>query len=314
MAAASTTSAHKFRALGAIEHLETNGADAMTTNQEPGHSDRAEVARKMWRTLEPYHGIVYFSPHAAEQYAGVGIEGRDGYFASRSAPLGPVSAEVVIATFYNFHPTLVRHAIPAVWDRAAPATILAARLRAADLALREILGAEAEGDEVAEAAALAERAARAATIAGRPLFAAHAALEWPIAPHLVLWHAITLLREYRGDGHIAALLLADLDPCEALITYGGADATVGLGALKTSRSWPDDDWESASRRLSARGLLNGDQLSAAGVALRKQVEVQTDEAAAPAWATLDEEEATRLRAIVRPWSRRIIESGVFGLR
>jgi hypothetical protein len=286
----------------------------MTTNQEPEHSDPAEVARKMWRTLEPYHGIVYFTPHAAEQYAGLGIEGRDGYFASRAAPLGPVSAEVVIATFYNFHPTLVRHAIPAVWDRAAPATILAARVRAADLALREILGDEADGDEVAEAAALAERAARAATIAGRPLFAAHAALEWPVEPHLVLWHAITMLREYRGDGHIAALLLAGLDPCEALITHGGADAAVGLGVLKTSRSWPDDEWESANRRLRARGLLDGDQPSPAGVALRKQVEAKTDEAAAPAWAALDEEEATRLRTIVRPWSRRIVESGVFGLR
>ena len=177
-----------------------------------------ELAHKMWRTLEPYHGIIYFTPHAPVVYAELGIEGRDGYFASRAAPLGPVSAEVVIATFYNFFPGLVRHAIPAVWEKASPADILAARLAAADLALREILGDAVDGNEVAQAAVLAERVARAASLAGRPLFAAHAALPWPDPPHLALWHAISLLREFRGDGHIAALVTACLDPCEALIT------------------------------------------------------------------------------------------------
>src|ERR1039458_2739083 len=170
-----------------------------------------ELARKMWRTLEPYHGIIYFTPHAAAAYAQLGIEGRDGYFASRAAPLGPVSAEVVIATFYNFHPGLVRHAIPGAWEKASPAQILEARLAAADLALREILGDRIESDEVVRAAMLAEGAAPAAPIAGRPLFAAHAALAWPDPPHLALWHAITLLREFRGDGHIAALVTA-VDP------------------------------------------------------------------------------------------------------
>jgi len=284
------------------------------TSDRPGiHSP--ELARKMWRTLEPYHGIVYFTPHAEEQYGALGIHGRDGYFASRAAPLGPVSAEVVIATFFNFHPGLVRHAIPAVWDRAEPAAILAARLRAADLALREILGDEVTGDDVVEAAELAGRAARAGGVEGRPLFAGHAALEWPDPPHLSLWHAISLLREYRGDGHIAALVTTGLDGCEALITHGGAsDGEVGLSVLQRSRSWPDAEWGAAMERLRARGLLDGDRLSAEGEALRAHIEAVTDETAAPAWSVLTEEEAQRLRTLVRPWSRRIVESGVFGLR
>jgi hypothetical protein len=173
----------------------------------------------MWRTLEPYHGIVYFTPYADEAYAKLGITGRDGYFASRAAPLGAASAELVISTFFNFHPGLVRHAIPAVWDKASPTAIVAARLAAVDLALREILGDQVDGDEVVEAASLAERAARAISIEGRPLCAGHASLPWPEPPHLVLWHAITLLREYRGDGHIAALVTAGLDPCEALVAH-----------------------------------------------------------------------------------------------
>ena len=120
----------------------------------------ADLARKMWRTLEPYHGLIYFTPHAEAAYAALGIRGRDGYFASRSAPLGAVGPEVVIATFFNFYPGLVHHAIPAVWEKASPEQILAARLSAADGALREILGDAVDGDDVIEAATLAETAAR----------------------------------------------------------------------------------------------------------------------------------------------------------
>jgi hypothetical protein len=274
-----------------------------------------ELARKMWRTLEPYHGIIYFTPHAAAAYAALGIEGRDGYFASRAAPLGPVSAEMVIATFYNFHPGLVRHAIPSAWEKASPADILAARLAAADLALREILGDAIEGEEVAEAATLAEPVARAASIAGRPLFAAHASLPWPGPPHLALWHAISLLREFRGDGHIAALVTARLDPCEALISHAGAnDSGIGFSVLQQSRSWPKDEWEAAGKRLIERGLFDGERLTDEGNALRERVEAWTDEAAAEPWTAIAPEDAVRLRALVRPWSRAVVESGVFGLR
>jgi hypothetical protein len=287
----------------------------MTTTSEQPRTPAAELARKMWRTLEPYHGIVYFTPHADEAYARLGIKGRDAYFASRAAPLGAVSAELVISTFYNFHPGLVRHAIPSVWDKASPSAILAARLSAVDLALREVLGDQVNGHEMADAAALAEQAARAASIEGRPLFAGHASLPWPDAPHLVLWHAITLLREYRGDGHIAALVTAGLDPCEALVTHAAAnDNGIGMSVLRASRSWPDDEWEAAQQRLRERGLLDGEILTDAGLAVRDRVEASTDEAAAAAWAAITPEEAGRLRTVVRPWSRAVAESDFFGLR
>jgi hypothetical protein len=275
----------------------------------------ADLARKMWRTLEPYHGLIYFTPHAETAYAALGIQGRDGYFASRSAPLGAVGPEVVIATFFNFHPPLIYHAIPAAWEKASPEEILAARLSAADAALREVLGDAVDGDDVIEAATLAETAARACTPAGRPLYAGHAQLPWPDDPHLVLWHAITLLREFRGDGHIAALVTADLDPCEALITHAGAsDSGIASDVLQRSRAWPEEDWQAAKERLTARGLFDGARLTDAGNALRARIEEQTDEAALAPWETLSEDDATRLRALVRPWSRAISESGVFGLR
>ncbi len=276
----------------------------------------ATVARQMWRTLEPYHGFIYFSRHATEAYAALGIEGRAGYFASRAAALGPAPAEVVIATFYNFDPRLVRAAIPAAWQAASPAAMLEARLSAADAGLREVLGDEVlASDEMAGAAEMARLAAAACTPEGRPLYAAHAALPWPDEPHLALWHAITLLREFRGDGHIAALVVEGVDPCESLVTHGASEAQLPAAVLQSTRGWSDEDWEAACRRLRARGWLDGEgALTPEGAAARDRIEQVTDERAMAPWRTLGEDDCARLRRTVRPWSRAIAGSGAFGGR
>jgi hypothetical protein len=275
------------------------------------------MARKMWRTLEPYHGMIYFTPRAAEAYDELGITGRAGYFASRAAAMGAVSAEVVVATFFNFHPALVGAAIPEAWDTAAPATILEARYDAADVALTELLGAGVIGSaEMRTAASLARRAAEACTVEGRPLYAGHAGLDWPSAPHMVLWHAVTLLREFRGDGHVAALLVADVDGCEALVSHAAAAAddggTVTAKVLKSSRAWPDDEWQAAEERLRSRGWIDGDgRFTDKGSAARDQIEAATDERAMAPWKALGEDACDELRAGIRPWSRAIVASGVF---
>lgn len=275
------------------------------------------MARKMWRTLEPYHGMVYFTPHAAEAYAELGIRGRAGYFASRAAPMGAVSAGVVVATFFNFHPALVGRALPAAWDVTTPAAMIEARFAAADRALTELLGTEAVGSaEMREAAEAAQRAADACTAEGRPLYAAHAGLDWPTAPHMVLWHAVTLLREFRGDGHVAALLVADVDGCEALVSHAAAAASDGAGVtaevLRASRAWPDDEWQAAVERLRSRGWIDADgRFTEKGAAARDQIEAATDERAMAPWKALGQDAADRLRGVVRPWSKTISASGVF---
>src|SRR3954452_22472375 len=149
------------------------------------------MARKMWRTLEPYHGFVYFAPEAREAYASFGIDGQDGYFASRSAPMGAVEPSVVIAAFFNFNPDLVTHALPAAWSKAPPAAIVKARFEGVDKALRRVLGDEVGSASVVRAADLARAAAEGCTTPGRALAAAHASLPWPVEPHVVLWHAIS---------------------------------------------------------------------------------------------------------------------------
>ena len=184
-----------------------------------------------------------------------------GYFAWRAAPLGAVEATQVASAFYSFSPAMVAAHVPAAWRVAAPPTVVAARLVAVDRVLTTILGDQVHGPSLTEAAKLVRATAEAAKVAGRPLAAANAALDWADEPHLQLWQAATVLREHRGDGHVAALLTAGLDPCEALVSFAA------LGTVSTevfaSRGWTDAQWAAAEQRLLCRGWLDAEGLATA---------------------------------------------------
>jgi hypothetical protein len=272
----------------------------------------ASLARRMWWALEPYHAMVYFAPEARAAYDAAGLKGGwMGYFASRSAAMGPVPAEVVVATFYSFHPRLVHRAIPDAWTLSSPARVLAARYGVAGAALDRMLGPTTGSAELAEAAGLARRAAEGCDPAGRPLHAGHASLPWPDDPHLTLWHAATLLREFRGDGHVATLLAAGVDGCEAhvLITAAGA---VPAELLRASRGWPEEEWSAAVERLRARGWVAGDgTLTQEGRAARASVEARTDELAMAPWRHLGPDACDRLAELVAAPRARILDAGSF---
>ncbi|HEX3593140.1 MAG TPA: hypothetical protein VHV74_26240 [Pseudonocardiaceae bacterium] len=267
------------------------------------------TARRMWVRYETYHAVTYFTPEARAATDALGCKGGwMGYFATRAAPMGAVPPEVVTSAFYNFHPSLVTRAIPYAWQLAEPQVFLTARLAGADGALRTLLGDEiVNGPDLAEAASLATRAATAAPTAGRPLAAANALLGSPDAPHLALWQAATTLRESRGDGHVAALIAADLDPVETLVLFG-ADKGIDPAYLKAARRWPDEDWEAATARLADRGLVtaSGD-ITDAGKALRAQVEQQTDQAAVAPWRAIGQAATDRLAALLGPIALRIAQ-------
>jgi len=264
------------------------------------------MARKMWRTLEPYHGMVYFAPEAFAAYAALGIDGRDGYFASRSAPMGAVEPSVVIAAFYNFNPSLITHALPGAWTTASPAAVVKARFDAVDKSLRRVLGDEIESPSLARAASLARTAAEGCTLPGRPLAAAHSALQWPVQPHVALWHAISVLREFRGDGHVVCLVSAGVDPVEALVLHA-ATADVGRAALQTSRAWSDEEWDAAVSRLRDRGLVDDDGgFTDEGRTFHQAIEERTDLLAMAPWLRLGEDGCDELRALVRPLSKAVL--------
>ncbi|YCK41961.1 SCO6745 family protein [Actinomadura sp. ATCC 39365] len=269
------------------------------------------TARRAWRRLEPVHGMIYFVPEATTRYAALGLTGMSGYFTSRSAPLGPAPADLVIATFYNFNPDLVRRSLP--WDRVTPAQVLQARLEAAAEALRR--AAVHELPDLVPVLTLARRAAEAACDhpQGRPLFAAHAALPWPDDPLLQLWHAQTLLREFRGDGHVATLLAEGITGLEALVLHA-ASGEVAKPFLTMSRAWPPDQWAHAETALRTRGLLTpGNDLTPEGKSLRHHLETRTDTLAMPAYGALGEPDCERLADLARPFGRRIVDSGLLKL-
>ncbi|TDT16883.1 hypothetical protein BDK89_2484 [Ilumatobacter fluminis] len=271
------------------------------------------IARKTWRTLEPLHGMIYFVPEAAERYAAVGITNdRAGYFASRAAAMGEVLADVVIATFYNFHPDVVRRAIPHAWTEASAVSLLAARLDAVDAALRRALGDLIAGEQIERAATLARQAALVACERpeGRPLFAGHAGLEWPDDPHLILWTAQTMLREFRGDGHIAALTIEGLTGCEALVMHGATGDVPG-SVLQSSRAWSDDEWSSTIVGLADRGLVDSaGEFTDEGRAVRQSIEDRTDRLALAPYEALGEERCAELRQLGRPLSRAVVDAGL----
>jgi hypothetical protein len=254
------------------------------------------------------HGLVYFAPEATQAYAALGVAARAGYFASRSAPMGATSSELVIATFFNFEPEYVRREMTGVWDTVTPAALLDARRDAAGAALRRILGPEvSESSHVEEAAVLARRAARAACahLSGKPLFAGHASLPWPDDPLLVLWHAQTLLREFRGDIHIGAMTAEGIEGCEALVTHA-ATGEISRTMLQESRVWSDDQWDAAIESLRVKGHLDSNgSFTPKGAESRQRVEDQTDAGAVVAYAALGDEGCKRLRFLCRPMSQTI---------
>ncbi|MFF5976526.1 hypothetical protein ACFY7C_33985 [Streptomyces sp. NPDC012769] len=275
-----------------------------TTGSGAGTVESGRV-RQLWHLLEPLHALHYYAPEAFEEASALGYDVEErwpSYFAWRASALGPVGAERVASAFYSFSPDKVARYVPAAWEVAAPADVLAARLRAVDRTYRAHLGADVVASPaLAEAAALARRAAEAADTAGRPLAAAHAELPWSDVPHLALWQAATLLREHRGDGHLVALMAAGLDPVESLVSF----AAVGAAAEETfaGRGWSEEQWSAARDRLAARGLVRSDGTATdAGRALRAEVERRTDELAAAPWAALGAEATERLADLLGgPW-------------
>jgi len=281
-----------------------------------GAAEAAATARLMWTLFEPAHMLSYFAPEPKAAFEQAGLRGFwRGYFAGRAAPLGAVAAPPVVAAFFSFAPAMVERALPGVWEVISPADALAARQAGAVAALQRLLTAAGVSPATSTVVAdqLAERAA-GLNAAGHTLGAANAALPTPDEPLARLWHAATILREHRGDGHVAALVAADLDGPEALalragvnVAAGGAQDRVSFWTreqLQPIRGWTDADWAAATTRLTERGLLApAGAATAAGTALYQQVEDATDAAAARPWSGLSPARVAQLAELLRPVTR-----------
>ena len=261
------------------------------------------VARRLIRLIEPIHLVTYLCEEPDEAFKPLGLRNTwDCYFAGRAAPLGRVPAEVVHAAFYNFADGEVARHIPRVWNKVTPEAALAARERGSVAALRRILGPVAESPALTRAAELATKAATSAPPEGRILYAALRALPVPEEPVARLWHAATLLREHRGDGHIVALVAEGIGGTEAHVLHA---LSQDMPAEKFGRihHLPAQQLAAVIDGMRERGLI-GDSgwLSADGRACKERIESLTDDLAAPAYEGLEPSEIDQLAADLGPIS------------
>jgi hypothetical protein len=273
---------------------------------EPGTSGWQSPARRLRDAIEPIATICYWSEPAYDAYAALGLDFLQGYVWSRGCVLGEPDGGVVAAAFGVFEPGLIVQLYDAARAAAGLADIRAAREAGAVTALRTVLGAP---ERVAEVTAALRRGVEAADTAGRPLFAGLSGLPSPADELGQLWHACAMLRELRGDSHLAACVAAGLTGLEANIL---TELRVGwpLHSYTATRGWPPETMNLATASLSERGLIADDTLTGAGASLRADVEEATDRQLAPVRDAI----GPALFDILPPlqeWSRQIVEHGWF---
>lgn len=269
-----------------------------------------QLAASLGATTNLVHGFIYFAPEAAEEYTALGLSGRQQYFASRAAALGPVPAEVVVATFFNFNPEIVHAAIPSAWSIADPSAIQDARMRAAAVVLRRSCP-DVDPGHLDAATDLAGEMLAPLGDEGKPLAGANRSVVEPDDPWARLWQRITVLREWRGDVHVAALTAAPVDAVEALILHAATDQ-VPRAALVATRQWPDEAWQAGVERLQGRGLVDSDgRFTDEGRDFREQIEHRTDVACCRMVDAVGEGEARRLVDLLKPIRRGLLDGGAF---
>nr|WP_225311422.1 hypothetical protein [Microbispora cellulosiformans] len=255
---------------------------------------------RMFELVEPI-ATATFSEVANEAFLAVGMRNYwDGYFAGRAAPLGLAPAEVVHAVFYNFADGEVARHIPWVWGKITPQEAITVRERGSTAALRQMIGELADSPGLVRAVDLATRAAVSAPTEGRPLYAGLRALDVPEEPVARLWHAATLLREHRGDGHNAALLAHGIGGTEAHVLMA---VSLGIRAEEFGRihHLPKARLTAVVDGLRGRGLVDAaGGFTDAGRETRQRIEALTDELAAPAYDVLSADELDELAAGLEP--------------
>jgi len=259
------------------------------------------MARRMFELVEPVGLIPYSADEPNEAMFALGFTDYwDTYFAGRVAPLGLVPAEVVDALFYNFAPGEVARHIPKVWRTTTPEAAIAARQAGCVKALRRILGDHVDTPGFARAAELLTKAATGTPIGGRPMYAALRAIPTPDDVVANFFHGAALLREHRGDGHVAALMIEGVGGLEAHVLFA---LDMGMPAERFGRvhHLPARQLAAVIDALHHRGLIGEDGwLSDQGRAVRQRVEELTDDLAASPYESLGPGELDELMAALEP--------------
>ena len=245
------------------------------------------------------HRLVYFVPEAREEYDALGVKGAGAYFASRSAPMGAVTDQVVLATFYNFSPLAVLTTMPGVWTAASPDEWQAARFRVVERALQRV-AVELSADQIAEARSLIHPVVAGLVVGGKPLAAGNLEVALPDNPLVALWQQLTVVREWRGDVHVAVLVNNEIGPCECLVMQVGT-GRFPLRIAQATRRWNETEWAAAVGWLAEHGWAESDgSITPSGVAERDRLEAETDRLCARIWEPIGDAGAARFAELIMP--------------
>ena len=265
------------------------------------------LPRRMFELVEPIGVIPYSAEEPNEAMFALGFTNYwDIYFAGRAAPLGLASAELVDALFYNFAPGEVARHIPKVWQTTTPEAAIAARQKGCVMALRRILGHRVDSSAFARATELLLRAATSAPFEGRPMYAALRSIPIPDDVLGRFFRAASLLREHRGDGHIAALMSEGIGGLEAHVLLA---LDMGMPAANFGRihHLPAAQIAAVIDGMRERGLIGDDGwLSEQGCAVKQRVEALTDDLAAKPYESLAPGELDELMATLGPLAARLL--------
>ena len=253
------------------------------------------IARQMWETVERYHQLCYWAPEVREAGTRAGLKGFwMNYFATRVAPLGPVSPETVQSLFFYYSPSRIRRAIPDAWSYASPNDVLAARYQGMNEALRRELGGLVDSKDVTRAVELTQEAIATIEGTGRTLYSGWNALPCTEEPHVALWHCCTVLREHRSGSHLMALAIEELDGPQSVITQVAVDEAPS-DWIQHEAGWSDEAVDEAKKHLRDRGWLDADgQATPQCYEGRSRLEALTDKLDQRHWEQLGEDKCREL--------------------
>jgi hypothetical protein len=269
------------------------------------------MVRRLFELVEPVAVVTYMADEPTEAVMALGLRNVwDAYFAGRAAPLGrDVPAAVVHALFYNFAEGEVARHIPRVWDMVTPEAASAARQQGSVAALRRILGDLADTPGIARAGELVTKAGTSAPTDGRALYAAVRTLPLPTEPLARLWHGANLLREHRGDGHVAALVTMGISGTESHVLHALSEGMPAESFGRVSHL-PRAQLAAVVGGMRTRGLIGADGwLTTAGRQTKDRVESLTDELAAPEYDILEPDELDQLVEDLEPLAAVLIAAG-----
>jgi catechol 2,3-dioxygenase-like lactoylglutathione lyase family enzyme len=291
-------------------HAEGRQRAEPTAHRSRALGGRGALARRMFDLVEPIGVIPYSADEPNEAMFALGFTNYwDTYFAGRAAPLGSsVTAETVHALFYNFAPGEVARHIPKVWNTTTPQAAIAARQHGCAEALRHVLDDLVDTPDFTRAVELLTKAATSAPLDGRPMYAAMRSLPLPEDRVTRLFHAASLLREHRGDGHIVALMAEGIGGLEAHV-LSALDMGIPARSFGRIHHLPSMQLTALIDGMKARGLIQDEStFTAAGRQAKERVEALTDDLAAGPYEALEPAELDELTDALRPLAHRLTDS------